>query len=123
MFCCKSRQECVAFVVFKFWFILLLYNSLLSFREFLEEKRQQEETLLDEIGKAKSRMSEVNEELNRIMSDLQNAGIDNHEGKRELKRAEVLEHLKRLYPDSVVTRRSKAEVLGLFFWGKGSFSG
>nr|XP_023420161.1 structural maintenance of chromosomes protein 1B [Cavia porcellus] len=72
--------------------------------EFLEEKRQQEETLLDEIGKAKSRMSEVNEELNRIMSDLQNAGIDNHEGKRELKRAEVLEHLKRLYPDSVFGR-------------------
>ncbi|EHB17583.1 Structural maintenance of chromosomes protein 1B [Heterocephalus glaber] len=72
--------------------------------DFLNEKRQHEETLVDEIGKAKSRMSDVNEELNRIMSDLQNAGIDKHEGKREQKRAEVLEHLKRLYPDSVFGR-------------------
>ncbi|XP_010632638.1 structural maintenance of chromosomes protein 1B [Fukomys damarensis] len=72
--------------------------------DLLHEKRQQEETLVGEIGKAKSRMSEVNEELNRITSDLQNAGIDNHEGKREQKRAEVLEHLKRLYPDSVFGR-------------------
>ena len=49
-------------------------------------------------------MSEVNEELNLIRSELQNAGIDSHEGTRQQKRAEVLEHLKRLYPDSVVIR-------------------
>jgi structural maintenance of chromosome 1 len=68
----------------------------------LKEKKQQEETLMDEIEKSKSRMSEVNEELNLLSTELQNAGIDNHEGKRQQKRAEVLEHLKRLYPDSVV---------------------
>ncbi|PNI48496.1 SMC1B isoform 2 [Pan troglodytes] len=68
----------------------------------LKEKKQQEETLVDEIEKTKSRMSEVNEELNLIRSELQNAGIDTHEGKRQQKRAEVLEHLKRLYPDSVI---------------------
>ncbi|XP_026963745.1 structural maintenance of chromosomes protein 1B isoform X3 [Sagmatias obliquidens] len=71
---------------------------------FLKEKKQQEETLVDEIEKTKSRMSEVNEELNLIRSELQNAGIDNHEGKRQQKRAEVLEHLKRLHPDSVFGR-------------------
>ncbi|KAM9673787.1 structural maintenance of chromosomes protein 1B isoform 2-T2 [Trichechus inunguis] len=70
----------------------------------LKQKKQQEELLEDEIEKAKSRMSEVNEELNRIRSELQNAGIDNHEGKREQKRAEVLEHLRRLYPESVFGR-------------------
>ncbi|XP_515195.3 structural maintenance of chromosomes protein 1B isoform X1 [Pan troglodytes] len=70
----------------------------------LKEKKQQEETLVDEIEKTKSRMSEVNEELNLIRSELQNAGIDTHEGKRQQKRAEVLEHLKRLYPDSVFGR-------------------
>nr|XP_039319087.1 structural maintenance of chromosomes protein 1B isoform X1 [Saimiri boliviensis boliviensis] len=70
----------------------------------LEEKKKQEETLVDEIEKTKSRMSEVNEELNLIRSELQNAGIDSHEGKRQQKRAEVLEHLKRLYPDSVFGR-------------------
>ncbi|XP_023113370.1 structural maintenance of chromosomes protein 1B isoform X1 [Felis catus] len=70
----------------------------------LKEKKQQEETLVVEIENTKSRMSEVNEELNLIRSELQNAGIDNHEGKRQQKRAEVLEHLKRLYPDSVFGR-------------------
>ncbi|XP_045322492.1 structural maintenance of chromosomes protein 1B isoform X6 [Leopardus geoffroyi] len=70
----------------------------------LKEKKQQEETLVVEIENTKSRMSEVNEELNLIRSELQNAGIDYHEGKRQQKRAEVLEHLKRLYPDSVFGR-------------------
>ncbi|KAI5765148.1 SMC1B [Gulo gulo luscus] len=70
----------------------------------LKEKKQQEETLVGEIENTKSRMSEVNEELNLIRNELQNAGIDNHEGNRQQKRAEVLEHLKRLYPDSVFGR-------------------
>uniref|UniRef100_A0A452QEI6 Structural maintenance of chromosomes protein n=1 Tax=Ursus americanus TaxID=9643 RepID=A0A452QEI6_URSAM len=67
-------------------------------------KKQQEETLVGEIENTKSRMSEVNEELNLIRSELQNAGIDTHEGNRQQKRAEVLGHLKRLYPDSVFGR-------------------
>ncbi|XP_022452508.1 structural maintenance of chromosomes protein 1B isoform X2 [Delphinapterus leucas] len=71
---------------------------------FLKEKKQQEETLVEEIEKTKSRMSEVNEELNLIRSELQNAGIDTHEGKRQQKRAEILEHLKRLHPDAVFGR-------------------
>uniref|UniRef100_A0A8C9ED75 Structural maintenance of chromosomes 1B n=1 Tax=Phocoena sinus TaxID=42100 RepID=A0A8C9ED75_PHOSS len=71
---------------------------------FLKEKKQQEETLVEEIEKTKSRMSEVNEELNLTRSELQNAGIDTHEGKRQQKRAEVLEHLKRLHPDAVFGR-------------------
>ncbi|XP_022375012.1 structural maintenance of chromosomes protein 1B isoform X2 [Enhydra lutris kenyoni] len=70
----------------------------------LKEKKQQEETLVVEIENTKSRMSEVNEELNLIRNELQNAGIDNHEGNRQQRRAEVLEHLKRLYPDSVFGR-------------------
>lgn len=77
---------------------------MLLYSDCLKEKKQQEETLVGEIEKTKSRISEINEEMTLIGSELQNAGIDNHEGKREKKRAEVLEHLKRLYPDSVVIR-------------------
>lgn len=58
--------------------------------------------LAKEIEDATTRMAEVNEDLNRIVSELQNAKIDYHEGRREQMRAEVLENLKRLYPDSVV---------------------
>ncbi|KAK2537610.1 hypothetical protein Q9233_002460 [Columba guinea] len=49
-------------------------------------------------------MAEVNEELNKIVGELQNAKIDYHEGRRQQMKAEILESLKRLYPDSVFGR-------------------
>ncbi|XP_062940275.1 structural maintenance of chromosomes protein 1B-like isoform X1 [Cynocephalus volans] len=70
----------------------------------LKEKKEQEETLVVEIDKAKSRMSEVNEELDLIESELQNDGIDDHERRCQQKRAEILNRLSRLYPDSVFGR-------------------
>ncbi|XP_036154212.1 structural maintenance of chromosomes protein 1B isoform X1 [Myotis myotis] len=70
----------------------------------LKEKKQQEEILVDEIEKTKSRIAEINEEMSLIRSELQNAGIDTQEGKRQQKRAEILENLQRLYPDAVFGR-------------------
>ncbi|XP_026545534.1 structural maintenance of chromosomes protein 1B [Notechis scutatus] len=70
----------------------------------LEEKKQQEEILTNEIQTSKIRIGKINEELSKVVSDLQNARIDVHEGKRQQKRAENLESLKRLYPDFVVGR-------------------
>ena len=70
--------------------------------ESLAEKKQQEEVLTKEIENSTIRMAEVNEELNKIVGELQNARIDYHEGRRQRMRAEILESLKRLYPDSVV---------------------
>ncbi|XP_039917929.1 structural maintenance of chromosomes protein 1B isoform X2 [Hirundo rustica] len=70
----------------------------------LTEKRQQEEVLAKEIENATIRMAEVNQDLNKIVDELQNAKIDYHEGRREQMRAEILESLKRLYPDSVFGR-------------------
>ncbi|XP_036615050.1 structural maintenance of chromosomes protein 1B isoform X2 [Trichosurus vulpecula] len=70
----------------------------------LKEKTQQEQALVEEIEQSKVRMAEVNDELSRIGGELQNARMDHHEGKRQQKRAEVLEFLKRLYPESVFGR-------------------
>lgn len=56
-------------------------------------------------------MAEVNEELNKIVGELQNAKIDYHEGKRQQMRAELLESLRRLYPDSVVIEWPHLEAL------------
>lgn len=78
---------------------------LLCSKSFLEKKHD-EEFLSNEIEQAKIRMAEVNEELNNIVSDLHNAKIDVYEGKRQQMRAENLEGLRRLYPDSVVTSRT-----------------
>uniref|UniRef100_A0A8B9NX78 Structural maintenance of chromosomes protein n=1 Tax=Apteryx owenii TaxID=8824 RepID=A0A8B9NX78_APTOW len=72
--------------------------------ELLAEKKQQEEMLTKEIEDSTIRMAEVNEELNKIVGELQNAKIDYHEGRRQQMKAEILESLKRLYPDSVFGR-------------------
>lgn len=58
--------------------------------------------LAEEIENATIRMAEVNKDLNNVVAELQNAKIDYHEGRREQMKAEILESLKRLYPDSVV---------------------
>ncbi|XP_072452711.1 structural maintenance of chromosomes protein 1B isoform X2 [Notamacropus eugenii] len=70
----------------------------------LKEKTQQEQALVEEIEQSKVRMAEVNNELGHIGGELQNARIDHHEGKCQQKKAEVLEFLKRLYPESVFGR-------------------
>uniref|UniRef100_A0A8C3TJU7 Structural maintenance of chromosomes protein n=1 Tax=Catharus ustulatus TaxID=91951 RepID=A0A8C3TJU7_CATUS len=70
----------------------------------LTEKKQQEEVLAKEIENATIQMAEVNKDLNKVVDELQNAKIDYHEGRREQMRAEILESLKRLYPDSVFGR-------------------
>ncbi|NXP51548.1 SMC1B protein, partial [Heliornis fulica] len=72
--------------------------------ESLEESKHQEEELTKEIESSTIRMAEVNEELNKIVGELQNAKMDYHEGRRQQMRAEILESLKRLYPDSVFGR-------------------
>ncbi|NWQ79222.1 SMC1B protein, partial [Columbina picui] len=72
--------------------------------ESLAEKKQQEEALTKEVENATKRMAEVNEEFNKIAGELQNAKIDYHEGRRQQMKAEILESLKRLYPDSVFGR-------------------
>ncbi|XP_061438398.1 structural maintenance of chromosomes protein 1B isoform X1 [Rhineura floridana] len=72
--------------------------------ESLAQKKQEEVALANEIESSKIRMAQVNEELHKIVSELHNAKIDVHEGKRQQMKAENLESLKRLYPDYVFGR-------------------
>ncbi|KAM4037001.1 structural maintenance of chromosomes protein 1B isoform 2-T2 [Anomaloglossus baeobatrachus] len=69
-----------------------------------DEHRSQEEQLVHEIEYGKKRMSEVNEELNSTVIELQNARIDYHEGSRQRRKTEILESMKRMYPDAVYGR-------------------
>ncbi|XP_072256376.1 structural maintenance of chromosomes protein 1B [Pyxicephalus adspersus] len=70
----------------------------------LEEHRSLEEQLVRETEYSNQRMSEVNEELSITVSELQNARIDYHEGTRQKRKAEILESMKRMYPDAVFGR-------------------
>ncbi|KAG1939050.1 structural maintenance of chromosomes protein 1B isoform X2 [Pimephales promelas] len=70
----------------------------------LEEQCQQEEQLAEELSRGSIRMEEVNEELAQVLTKLQNARLDSQENRRQQKRDEVLESLRRIYPDSVYGR-------------------
>lgn len=73
-------------------------------KQALEEQCQQEEQLAEELSKGFIRMEEVNEELAQVLTKLQNARLDSQENRRQQKRDEVLETLRRLYPDTVYGR-------------------
>ncbi|TRY54525.1 hypothetical protein DNTS_033392 [Danionella cerebrum] len=70
----------------------------------LEEQCQQEEQLADELARGMVRLEEVNEELAQVLTKLQNARLDSQENRRQKKRDEVLETLRRLYPTAVYGR-------------------
>uniref|UniRef100_A0A671LU54 Structural maintenance of chromosomes protein 1B-like n=1 Tax=Sinocyclocheilus anshuiensis TaxID=1608454 RepID=A0A671LU54_9TELE len=73
-------------------------------RKAIEEQRQQEEQLAEELVRGQVRMEEVNEELAQVLTKLQNARLDSQENRRQQRRDEVLESLRRLYPDTVYGR-------------------
>lgn len=55
-----------------------------------------------ELQRGRVRGGEVNQELGEVLGELQNARLDSQESKRQQQRNEVLENLRRLYPDTLV---------------------
>lgn len=80
-------------------------ETLYVFRLSLEEQRQQEESLDAELQQGHLRCQEVNKELSQVLEELGNARLDRHESRRQLQRKELLEKLRRLYPNTVVRDR------------------
>ncbi|XP_069018396.1 structural maintenance of chromosomes protein 1B [Embiotoca jacksoni] len=72
----------------------------------LEECWQQEEDLSAELQRGLQRSEELNQELGQVMEELGNARLDSQESKRQLQRKELLEKLRRLYPETVYGRLS-----------------
>ncbi len=55
-----------------------------------------------ELQQGQQRSKEVNEELGQVLEELSNARLDSQESRRQLQRKELLEKLRRLYPEAVV---------------------
>ncbi|XP_041349100.1 structural maintenance of chromosomes protein 1A-like [Gigantopelta aegis] len=64
----------------------------------VSEQRQVERELSDEVEIANSRIDEINRELEDIVIQLGEAKVDKHESARAMKKAELLDNLKRLFP-------------------------
>ncbi len=58
-----------------------------------------------ELGRGNQRIKEVNQDLGQVLEELSNARLDSQESKRHLQRKELLEKLRRLYPETVVCER------------------
>lgn len=62
------------------------------------EQKVAEEELAEEVDTANIRIDEINSEMGSIMEQLGEAKVDKHESARAMKKAELLENLKRLFP-------------------------
>lgn len=62
------------------------------------EQKVAEEELGEEVDTANVRIEEINSEMVSIMEQLGEAKVDKHESARAMKKAELLENLKRLFP-------------------------
>ncbi|XP_035280729.1 structural maintenance of chromosomes protein 1B isoform X1 [Anguilla anguilla] len=70
----------------------------------LAKNQQQEESLVKQLEEGRVRSGEVNQELGEVLRELQDARMDNQESRRQQRRQEVLDSLKRLYPDTMYGR-------------------
>ncbi|XP_053487390.1 structural maintenance of chromosomes protein 1B [Ictalurus furcatus] len=70
----------------------------------LDEQREQERSLGEMLERGRLRTLELNEELGVVMRELQNARIDSQENRRQRRRDEIFESLRRLYPEVVYGR-------------------
>ncbi|UYV72660.1 SMC1B [Cordylochernes scorpioides] len=64
----------------------------------LQDLRQQEKEIGEEVHNSKKRLQEINEELESIMNKLGDAKVDKHEDSRRRKKAEIVDHFKKLFP-------------------------
>lgn len=64
----------------------------------IEEQRVAEEEMAEEVTTASARIQEIETELSSIGEQLSEAKVDKHESARAMKKAELLENLKRLFP-------------------------
>ncbi|KAL5014287.1 hypothetical protein ScPMuIL_008557 [Solemya velum] len=62
------------------------------------EQKRTEEELSSEVEIANRRIQEINEEIGTVHEQLGEAKVDKHESARAIKKAELLDNLKRLFP-------------------------
>ena len=94
MFCCTEIKN------------YNLINIHRTSRAAVEEQKKTEVTLALEVDSARSRINEIQNELESVVEQLGEAKVDKHESARAAKKAELIDNLKRLFP-GVVSRIMK----------------
>uniref|UniRef100_A0A3B3R4P6 Structural maintenance of chromosomes 1B n=1 Tax=Paramormyrops kingsleyae TaxID=1676925 RepID=A0A3B3R4P6_9TELE len=68
----------------------------------LAEQQQLEESLRVALDEGRARSREVDRELAEAIEELQNACVDGHESRRQQRRSEMLDSLRKLYPETLL---------------------
>ena len=70
----------------------------------MEDQKKSEVALALEVDAARSRINEIQHELEQVVEQLGEAKVDKHETARATKKAELIDNLKRLFPGVVCTK-------------------
>ncbi len=70
----------------------------------VEDQKKSEVALALEVDAARSRINEIQHELEQVVEQLGEAKVDKHETARATKKAELIDNLKRLFPGVVCTK-------------------
>ncbi len=92
--------------------ILLPFRS--SHRS-IAELSETEKTIGEEVENATRRIEEINAELETVICQLGEAKVERHESSRAVKKQELIENLKRLFPGVVSWLRSFEKMSPLGF--------
>ena len=63
----------------------------------IKEQQEQEVMLAAEVEMAKQRMQEIQREMENVLEQLGEAKVDRHESSRAVRKAELIQNLKRLF--------------------------
>ncbi|XP_015793596.1 LOW QUALITY PROTEIN: structural maintenance of chromosomes protein 1A-like [Tetranychus urticae] len=75
-----------------------LKDNISMSEQSLSELRKKEKEIDEIVRFAKERVTTINKKLEQINGELGDAKVDRHEDERRRKKAEVVDHLKKLYP-------------------------
>lgn len=64
----------------------------------VEEQKRIEMQLAQEVETARTRITEIQQELESVVEQLGEAKVDKHESARAIKKSELIDNLKRLFP-------------------------
>ncbi|XP_061679482.1 structural maintenance of chromosomes protein 1B isoform X2 [Syngnathoides biaculeatus] len=70
----------------------------------LDEFHQKKESLEAELQGGRERTAQVNKELNQVLEQLGDARLDSQESKRQLRRKDILDKMRKRFPDAVYGR-------------------
>ena len=80
---------------------MYVYDDFRTSKQAVEEQKRAEGDLAMDVESARTRITQIQQELESVVEQLGEAKVDKHESARAAKKAELIDNLKRLFPGVV----------------------